>query len=192
MAVCGSLLDDASDDLQSLVNPNGYGAPTTDQILADAQSSGSPVLALTTTVEGLNIPFFDFVPVCVVSGATLTDAVVIDPNPRRPRLLERDHHGARHRGVRRRHPGGVPGEAGPVTRLLRRRRGQDGAVAAEFALLVPLAFLLIGFGIALGLRVAVRRDHRVRRPRRRPVRQRSSVSGAYADPARSRPGPRAR
>lgn len=69
-----------------------------------------------------------------------------------------------------------------MTRLLRRRRGQDGAVAAEFALLVPVAFLLIGFGIALGLRglFAATTEYVARDVARYGAIQRS---GAYADPA---------
>ncbi|MBV9293182.1 MAG: hypothetical protein JO222_12090, partial [Frankiales bacterium] len=66
-APCASALDAAHDDILDAVDPPN-GGPTAQQILADAEQQGTPVLAVETAVNGLGIPYLDFVPVCVASS----------------------------------------------------------------------------------------------------------------------------
>ena len=64
IGTCAAIIDNLSGDLADAVNPPSNG-PSLSQILADAAASGSPVLAVSTTVVGLGIPFLDMVPVCM-------------------------------------------------------------------------------------------------------------------------------
>ncbi|MGN6474659.1 MAG: hypothetical protein ACTHK4_13565 [Mycobacteriales bacterium] len=67
---CSSVVSNLSGDLADAVDPPSNG-PSLNTILADAASSGGPVIAVTTTVTGLGIPFLDMVPVCIqATGGT--------------------------------------------------------------------------------------------------------------------------
>ncbi|HVX70110.1 MAG TPA: hypothetical protein VHA79_10520, partial [Mycobacteriales bacterium] len=61
---CTSIISDLSGDLTDAIDPPDNG-PSLSTILADAAASGSPVMAVSTTVTGLSIPFLDMVPVCI-------------------------------------------------------------------------------------------------------------------------------
>jgi hypothetical protein len=61
---CSSIITALSSDVADAVDPPSNG-PSLNAILADAAASGSPVLAVSTTVVGLGIPFLDMVPVCI-------------------------------------------------------------------------------------------------------------------------------
>lgn len=63
---CASVISNLSGDLADAVDPPNNG-PSLDTILADAAASGTPVIAVSTTVTGLGIPFLDMVPVCIAS-----------------------------------------------------------------------------------------------------------------------------
>jgi hypothetical protein len=64
VGTCAAIIDNLSGDLADAVNPPDNG-PSLTQILDDAYAAGSPVLAVSTTVVGLGIPFLDMVPVCL-------------------------------------------------------------------------------------------------------------------------------
>jgi hypothetical protein len=64
IGTCAAIIDNLSGDLADAVNPPDNG-PSLTTILDDAAASGSPVLAVSTTVVGLGIPFLDMVPVCL-------------------------------------------------------------------------------------------------------------------------------
>jgi hypothetical protein len=61
---CAAIIDNLSGDLADAVDPPDNG-PSLTTILDDAVASGTPVLAVSTTVVGLGIPFLDMVPVCL-------------------------------------------------------------------------------------------------------------------------------
>lgn len=64
-AECATVLDGAQDDILDAVDPPG-GGPSANQLLADAVGDHSPVVVarVISGVEGLNVPYLDFVPVC--------------------------------------------------------------------------------------------------------------------------------
>jgi hypothetical protein len=64
VGTCAAIIDNLSGDLADAVDPPDNG-PSLTSILDDAVASGSPVLAVSTTVVGLGIPFLDMVPVCL-------------------------------------------------------------------------------------------------------------------------------
>jgi hypothetical protein len=64
LGTCSSIITNLSGDVADIVDPPNNG-PSLTQILQDAADSGSPVLAVSTTVTGLGIPFLDMVPVCI-------------------------------------------------------------------------------------------------------------------------------
>jgi hypothetical protein len=64
LGTCAAIIDNLSGDVADAVNPPDNG-PSLTQILDDAVASGSPVMAVSTTVVGLGIPFLDMVPVCL-------------------------------------------------------------------------------------------------------------------------------
>lgn len=66
LGTCSSVITNLSGTVADAVDPPNNG-PSLTQILADAEASGSPVLAVSTTVIGLGIPFLDMVPVCISS-----------------------------------------------------------------------------------------------------------------------------
>jgi hypothetical protein len=61
---CAAIIDNLSGDLADAVDPPDNG-PSLTSILDDAVASGTPVLAVSTTVVDLGIPFLDMVPVCL-------------------------------------------------------------------------------------------------------------------------------
>jgi hypothetical protein len=61
---CAAIIDNLSGDVADAVDPPDNG-PSLTQILDDAVASGSPVMAVSTTIVGLGIPFLDMVPVCL-------------------------------------------------------------------------------------------------------------------------------
>ncbi|HWC35575.1 MAG TPA: hypothetical protein VG650_12220 [Mycobacteriales bacterium] len=63
---CAAVIDNLSGDLADAVDPPNNG-PSLTTILADAAASNSPVVAVSTAVTGLGIPFLDMVPVCIES-----------------------------------------------------------------------------------------------------------------------------
>jgi hypothetical protein len=64
LGTCASIITNLSGTVADAVDPPDSG-PSLTSILADAAASGSPVLAVSTTVVGLGIPFLDMVPVCI-------------------------------------------------------------------------------------------------------------------------------
>jgi hypothetical protein len=61
---CASVISNLSGDLADAVDPPSNG-PSLTTILTDAAAANSPVLAVSTAVTGLGIPFLDVVPVCI-------------------------------------------------------------------------------------------------------------------------------
>ncbi|HVV77570.1 MAG TPA: hypothetical protein VHC43_16225 [Mycobacteriales bacterium] len=61
---CASVIDDLSGDLADAVDPPSNG-PSLQTLLDEGVESQQPVLAVSTTVVGLGIPFLDMVPVCL-------------------------------------------------------------------------------------------------------------------------------
>lgn len=64
-APCSSVLDGAHDDILDAIDPPA-GGPTAQEVLDDAIATHSPTLVarVISGVEGLDIPYLDFVPVC--------------------------------------------------------------------------------------------------------------------------------
>jgi len=64
-APCSSVLDGAHDDILDAIDPPA-GGPTADEVIHDAIASDSPLVVarVISGVEGLSIPYLDFVPVC--------------------------------------------------------------------------------------------------------------------------------
>lgn len=64
-APCSSVLDGAHDDILDAIDPPA-GGPTAQQVIDDAIASQSPLVVarVISGVEGLDIPYLDFVPVC--------------------------------------------------------------------------------------------------------------------------------
>lgn len=64
-APCSSVLDGAHDDILDAIDPPA-GGPTAQEIISDAIASDSPLVVarVVSGVEGLAIPYLDFVPVC--------------------------------------------------------------------------------------------------------------------------------
>jgi hypothetical protein len=64
-APCSSVLDGAHDDLLDAIDPPA-GGPTAQQIISDAIATQSPLVVarVISGVDGLGIPYLDFVPVC--------------------------------------------------------------------------------------------------------------------------------
>jgi hypothetical protein len=69
---CVSALQNVQGDLEDLLDPPSSG-PDLTNLLTQAAQSGTPVLAL---VEGTNIPFLDFVQVCIPNATNPLNAVV--------------------------------------------------------------------------------------------------------------------
>lgn len=74
---CQALVPALNDELTGLVNPPS-GGPTAASIIQAAEESATPVLTLELPDVGeltssLQIPFLDFVPVCVPAGTSLTN-----------------------------------------------------------------------------------------------------------------------
>jgi hypothetical protein len=72
LASCAAIIDNLSGDLADAVDPpdNGPSLQTLlDNAVADT-ADGHPVLAVSTTVTGLGVPFLDIVPVCMEKTAT--------------------------------------------------------------------------------------------------------------------------
>lgn len=64
LSTCAAVIDNLSGDLADAVDPPSNG-PSLTTLLDDAVASGSPVLAVSTAVTGLGVPFLDMVPVCM-------------------------------------------------------------------------------------------------------------------------------
>jgi len=64
-APCSSVVDGAHDDILDAIDPPA-GGPTAQQVIDDAIASQSPLVVarVISGVEGLDIPYLDFVPVC--------------------------------------------------------------------------------------------------------------------------------
>ena len=64
-APCSSVLDGAHDDILDAIDPPA-GGPTAQQVIRDAIASNSPMVVarIISGVQGLSIPYLDFVPVC--------------------------------------------------------------------------------------------------------------------------------
>jgi hypothetical protein len=64
-ATCSTVLDGAHDDILDAIDPPA-GGPSARQVIDDAISSHSPLVVarVISGVEGLDIPYLDFVPVC--------------------------------------------------------------------------------------------------------------------------------
>jgi hypothetical protein len=71
---CDGIFAAAADDFADIVDPPADAdAPTPDQIARDAASESTPLLVLVLPADPtgpLQVPFFDFVPVCVEQSAT--------------------------------------------------------------------------------------------------------------------------
>lgn len=84
LPVCANVVSSLQADLRDIYNTNGTGNPTAGQILADAGANATPVFTLmvpTGLTSGLQMPFLDFVPVCLAQAggvADLTKGVVLD------------------------------------------------------------------------------------------------------------------
>jgi len=64
-ASCATVLDGAHDDILDAIDPPA-GGPTARQVIDDAIAGHSPMVVarVISGVEGLNVPYMDFVPVC--------------------------------------------------------------------------------------------------------------------------------
>ena len=64
-APCASVLDGAHDDILDAIDPPS-GGPTAQQVIDDAITTHSPLVVarVVSGVQGLDIPYLDFVPVC--------------------------------------------------------------------------------------------------------------------------------
>ena len=64
-APCSSVLDGAHDDILDAIDPPA-GGPTAQEVIRDAIATDSPMVVarVVSGVEGLSIPYLDFVPVC--------------------------------------------------------------------------------------------------------------------------------
>ena len=64
-AECATVLDGANNDILDAIDPPG-GGPTAQQVIDDAIASNSPMVVarVISGVEGLDVPYLDFVPVC--------------------------------------------------------------------------------------------------------------------------------
>jgi Flp pilus assembly protein TadG len=71
LSLCVSALQNLQGDLSDLIDPPSSG-PDLTSLLTDAATSDTPVLAL---LEGTDIPFLDFVPVCIPNVTNIYSAV---------------------------------------------------------------------------------------------------------------------
>lgn len=93
LPACSGLVTSMQTDLNDILDPQSTGAPSIGQVLTDAGASASPVLALmipTNLTSALQIPFLDFVPMCLAQSggvADITKGVVFNANSPLPPSL---------------------------------------------------------------------------------------------------------
>ena len=74
LPACAGLVASLGSDLSDIVDPSSSGAPTAKQVLDDSIANASPLLAWVipaNVTSGLQIPFLDFVPVCMAQAGTV-------------------------------------------------------------------------------------------------------------------------
>lgn len=81
LPACAGLVGSMTTDVSDILDPQTTGAPTATQVLTDAAASDSPSIAviIPTITSALQIPFLDFVPVCMAqigSNDDITRGVV--------------------------------------------------------------------------------------------------------------------